>query len=75
MLTLIAAGLLAILGRGIFVLSWPYRECAWCRNERRRRRGCWRCKGRGETRRIGAWLAHKIKLAIRQAREEREWRR
>jgi hypothetical protein len=30
-LNLVAAGLLAVLGRGVFLLLAPYRECRWCR--------------------------------------------
>ena len=73
-LHLIAAGLLAILGWSAFVLISPYRRCRWCRGKRRGR-GCWRCKGRRDVRRLGARLVHKIKLAIGQAWTEREWRR
>ena len=72
MLNLIAAGLLAILGWGVFVLFSPYRRCRWCRNKPRGR-GCWRCHGRRDVRRLGAGLAHKTRLAIRQDWAEREW--
>jgi hypothetical protein len=39
--------------------------------KRRRRRGCWRCKGTKLTRRLGAKQVHKVKLALLQARDER----
>lgn len=72
-INLAAAALLAILGWGVFVLISPYRECRWCRGRRGRR--CWRCKGSRQTRRLGSWAVHKIRLAIWQAWEERErWR-
>ena len=67
---LIALGLLAILGRGIYVLFSPYRTCRWCRNRRGR---CWRCKGTRRTRRLGARHVHKVKLSLMQAWNEREW--
>jgi len=64
--------LLAILGRGLYVFIWPYRECRWCRNQHRRRgRRCWRCKGTRLTRRWGAWHAHKIKDSLVRAWQER----
>jgi len=69
---LIAAGLLAILAWGIFVLFSPYRDCRWCR---RRKGRCWRCKGRRLTRRPGAYHVHKVKLSLLQAWDEWEWRR
>ena len=37
----------------------------------RRRRRCWRCKGSKLTRRLGARHTHKLKLALRQAWDER----
>ncbi len=70
---LILLGLLAILGRFVFVLISPYGRCRWCRDKKGR--GCWRCHGRRDVRRLGAGLAHKARLAIRQAWAEREWRR
>lgn len=39
---------------------------------RRRRRGCWRCKGQRLTRRLGAYHMHKLKLSLAEAIEE--WR-
>ncbi len=30
-LDVLAAVLVAIAGRGLFVLIWPYRPCRWCR--------------------------------------------
>ena len=38
---------------------------------RRRRRRCWRCKGRKRTRRWGAFHVHKVKLSLQQAWNER----
>ena len=43
--------------------------------KRRRRRGCWRCKGRRDVRRAGAWHVHKARLSLAQAWAEREWLR
>jgi hypothetical protein len=37
----------------------------------RRRRGCWRCRGRRRTRRWGAFHVHKVHLSLRQAWNER----
>ena len=73
MIHLLALGLLALLGRAVFVYISPERTCRWCRGERKRRRGCWRCKGDGKTWRLGARLVHKVRLAIGQAWAEREW--
>lgn len=74
MLHLIAAGLVGVLVWAVFVLFSPYRPCRWCRNRRpSERRSCWRCKGRRDVRRFGAWPVHKIRLAIAQAWAEREW--
>lgn len=39
--------------------------------KRRRRRGCWRCRGIKLTRRLGAWHAHKVKDSLMRAWEER----
>jgi hypothetical protein len=38
---------------------------------RRRRRGCWRCKGHRLTRRLGAGQVHKTRLATAEAWAER----
>lgn len=38
---------------------------------KRRRRGCWRCKGKKITRRWGAWHMHKAKESLAQAWAER----
>ena len=38
---------------------------------RRRKRGCWRCKGTRLTRHLGAYHVHKVRLALIRAREER----
>jgi hypothetical protein len=64
--------LLAVVGRAVFVLASPYRECRWCRAGRRRG-GCWRCKGTKLTRRFGAYHVHKVKLSLIQAWDERGW--
>lgn len=83
-----AVVLLAVLGRGVFLHYFPYRECRWCRPGglaggslparmagakpgKRRRRGCWRCKGTRQTRRWGAYHVHKVKLSLLQAWDER----
>lgn len=31
MLDVAALVLVTVLGRGLFLLLWPYRECRWCR--------------------------------------------
>ena len=67
---LAAVILLAIVGRAAFVYFSPYRECRWCRNRRPGRR-CWRCKGTRLTRRLGAGQAHKVRLSLQQAWQER----
>lgn len=66
MLHLIAAGLLALLGRGVFVYFAPYRRHRRCDGH-----GCRRCRGSGQKRRLGANLTHKVKLSLMQAWEER----
>jgi hypothetical protein len=38
---------------------------------KRRKRGCWRCKGTRLTRRWGAYHVHKVKLSLMQAWDER----
>ncbi len=38
---------------------------------RGRKRGCWRCRGRRLTRRLGAWHSHKVKDSIARAWAER----
>ena len=38
---------------------------------RRRKRRCWRCKGTRLTRRLGARHVHRVRLALRQAWQER----
>lgn len=40
---------------------------------KRRRRGCWRCRGVRRTRRWGAYHVHKVKLSLIQAWDERGW--
>ena len=69
-LGLIAAGLLGVLGWGLFVYFRPYRTCRWCKNRKRGRR-CWRCKGTRMTRRLGAWHAHKVRDSLARAWQER----
>lgn len=64
--------LVLIAARLAWVHTHEYRDCRWCRNERGQRRGCWRCKGTGMTRRWGAWCTHKLALAIRDVWAE--WR-
>jgi hypothetical protein len=67
---IVAVVLLAVLGRAVFVYLSPYRPCRWCAGRRVGRR-CWRCKGSKHTRRLGAKTAHKVRLSVRQAWEER----
>ncbi len=76
----LAVILLAVLGRGLFLLFKPYRACRWCRDRKERPRPwnrgrCWFCHGTRLTRRLGAKQVHKVKLSLIQAWEEREfWR-
>jgi hypothetical protein len=71
-LEIAAAVLLAVLGRAVFAYCRPWRECRWCQgNGRWLGRRCWRCKGARRTRRLGARQAHKVKLSLLQAWEER----
>ena len=73
-LHLIALGMLAVLGWLVFVFFNPHRPCRWCKNRKRPRR-CWRCHGHREYFRLGAGLAHKVKLSLIEAWQEREfWR-
>jgi hypothetical protein len=75
-LDIAAAVLLAILGRGLFVLVKPYRECWWCKGTGRARWRpglCFRCHGHKLTRRLGAYHVHKVKQSLIQAWDEREW--
>jgi len=59
---------------GLYFGSVPARIIGHKRRPRRKRR-CWRCKGSRQTRRIGARTAHKIRLSLLQAWEERRtWR-
>ncbi len=55
---------------GLLGGSWPAR-LAGHEPGRHRRRGCWRCKGRRQTRRWGAFHVHKVKLSLIQAWDER----
>jgi hypothetical protein len=64
---------LGIFGWAIFVLFSPYRTCRWCKRKKGGRPSCWRCKGTRLSRRLGAYHAHKVKLSLQQAWEEREW--
>lgn len=91
-LEILAAVLVSIALRGLFLVLWPYRPCRWCRPggvlggsaaarlaghepERERRGSCWRCKGTRITRRLGARTAHRVKLVLAEAWQEREfWR-
>jgi hypothetical protein len=56
---------------GLLGGSWPA-ILAGHRPRRRRRRGCWRCRGMRLTRRWGAWHTHKLALSLRRAWAE--WR-
>jgi hypothetical protein len=74
----LAAVPLGIFGWAVFVLLSPYRTCRWCRAGGWLARlpgpaRCWRCHGRKLTRRLGAYHAHKVKLSLQQAWDEREW--
>ena len=76
----LAVILLALLGRGLFVLVSPYRACRWCKDRKRQPRPwnrgrCWFCRNTRLTRRLGAKQVHKIKLSLIQAWGEREFRR
>jgi hypothetical protein len=78
---LVALGLLATLGRAVFVLASPYAECRWCKNRKQcrlrqhgcliHRRRCWRCGNTRLARRIGAYHVHKVKQSLQQAWDER----
>ena len=68
--------LLAVLGRGLAVLIWPYKDCGWCKNRKEHPRPwnrgrCWFCHGSRLRRRLGAGLVHKVKLSLIQAWNER----
>jgi hypothetical protein len=67
MLHLIAFGLLALLGRGVFVFFAPYRRHRRCGGH-----GCARCRGTGLKRRLGAYHVHKLKLSLAEAWQD--WR-
>ena len=62
-------GLLLLAARAVYVWARPRRRCLWCRGERRR---CWRCKGDGETWRLGARLIRRAHVAGHNAWTE--WR-
>ena len=64
--------LAAVIARLAWGTSTSTATARWCRNERKRRRGCGRCKGTGMTRRWGAWCTHKLTLALREAWTEPE---
>jgi hypothetical protein len=70
-LAVAAVVLLAVLGWAVFVYFSPYRECRWCRAFARLHLRCRRCKGTRLTQRIGARHAHKVKLSLQQAWDER----
>ena len=55
---------------GLYFGSVPARIIGHKPRPRRRRR-CWRCNGTRMTRRLGGKLAHKIKLSVQQAWDER----
>ncbi len=63
--------LLAVIGWSVFVYLSPYRECRWCAAFASLRMRCRRCKGTKLTRRLGARHVHRVRLALRQAWEER----
>lgn len=66
-----AAVLLGVLGWSVFVYLSPYRTCRWCAAFASLRLRCRRCKGAKLTRRLGARHVHRVRLALRQAWEER----
>jgi hypothetical protein len=71
----IALIVLVVIGaRLVYVHTHEFRTCRWCKDKRKRRRGCWRCKGAGITRRWGAWHTHKLAQALREAWAERRSR-
>jgi len=66
-----AVVLLAVLGWAVFVYLSPYRKCRWCAVFASLGMRCRRCKGTKLTRRLGAQMVHKVRLSLRQARDER----
>ena len=56
---------------GLIGGAWLIRHLTSTPGRPRRRRGCWRCKGRRLTRRWGAWHVHKVKDSLIQAWDER----
>ena len=60
---------------GLLGGAWPVLLFGDKPKRRRRRRGCWRCRGKRQTRRWGAFHVHKVKLSLAQAWAEREWLR
>ena len=73
-LHLLLFGLIAFIGRAVFVYVSPRRTCPWCAGERKRFR-CLRCKGRGEVWRPGARLARRAHVAAVRAWRERRYER
>jgi hypothetical protein len=69
--TVAAAVLLGVLGWSVFVYLSPYRKCRWCAAFASLGMRCRRCKGTKLTRRLGARHVHRVRLALRQAWEER----
>jgi hypothetical protein len=63
--------LLAVAGWSVAVFFSPYRKCRWCAVFASLGMRCRRCKGTRLTRRLGARQVHKVRLSLRQAREER----
>lgn len=63
--------LLGVLGWAVFVYFSPYRKCRWCKPFARFRLRCPRCKGSRLTRRLGARHAHRVRLSLQQAWDER----
>jgi uncharacterized membrane protein len=66
-----AVVLLVVLGWSVFVFFSPYRKCRWCQIFARIRMRCRRCKGTKLTGRLGAKHAHRVRLSLQQAWEER----
>jgi hypothetical protein len=70
-LVVAAVALLLVLGWAVFAYLSPYRKCRWCQAFAALGLRCRRCKGTKLTRRLGARHVHRVRLALRQAWEER----
>lgn len=66
-----AVVLAAVLGWALFAYFSPYRACRWCEAFASIGMRCRRCRGTKLTRRLGARVAHKVGLSLRQAWDER----